>query len=85
VDTEHQRLIMLRLEAQGFVEVLEAGRGDRVRAEPFESLELPVGVLFGDEVDERARFNRDVSGGHITTERDEAYRSSRVRLQAGSL
>jgi Uma2 family endonuclease len=49
VDTERERLSVLRLEAQGFVEVLEAGRGDRVRAEPFEALELPVGVLFGDD------------------------------------
>lgn len=34
VDTERERPIVLRLEKQGFVEVLEAGRGERVRAEP---------------------------------------------------
>jgi Uma2 family endonuclease len=51
VDTERERLIVLRLEAQGFVEVLDAGRSERVCAEPFAALELPIGALFGDEVD----------------------------------
>lgn len=30
---------------------LAAGRTDRVRAEPFDAVELPVGALFGDEVE----------------------------------
>lgn len=51
VDTERERLIVLRLEAQGFVEVLDAGRSDRVRVEPFDALELPVAALFGDDVE----------------------------------
>lgn len=51
VDTERERLIVLRLESQGFVEVLDVGRGDRVRAEPFAALELPIAALFGDDID----------------------------------
>lgn len=51
VDTERQQLTVLRLAEQGYVELLQASRGDRVRAEPFEALELQVGTLFGDESD----------------------------------
>lgn len=51
VDAERERLIVLRLEAQGFVEVLDVGRSERVRAEPFAALELQVGALFGDDVE----------------------------------
>jgi Uma2 family endonuclease len=49
LDTERQLLLVLRLEAHGYVEVLQVPREPRVRAEPFESLELLVGVLFGDD------------------------------------
>ena len=49
IDTERKRLLVLRLEARGYVEVLQAGRGERVRAEPFDAIELSVGVLFGDD------------------------------------
>ncbi len=31
------------------LEVLVAQRGERVRAEPFDAVELHVGVLFGDD------------------------------------
>lgn len=51
VDSERERLTVLRLTDRGYVEILEAGRGERVRAEPFDALELPVGVLFGDDED----------------------------------
>lgn len=51
LDTERERLTVLRLSASGYVEVLEAGRGDRARAEPFDALELQIGVLFGDDAD----------------------------------
>lgn len=50
-DTERERLSILRLEKTGYVEVLEAGRTERVRAEPFDEIEFPVGVLFGDDFD----------------------------------
>ena len=51
VDTERQQLTVLRLAEQGYIELLQANRRDRVRAEPFEALELQVGTLFGDESD----------------------------------
>lgn len=51
VDTERRQLTVLGLSERGHVEVLEAGATERVRAEPFDSLELPVGVLFGDDTD----------------------------------
>jgi hypothetical protein len=43
---------VLRWTAEGYTEVLVALRGERVRPEPFAALELPVGVLFGDDDDE---------------------------------
>jgi Uma2 family endonuclease len=51
VDTERETLTVLRLTDQGYAEVLIAARADRVRAEPFDALELQVGVLFGDDED----------------------------------
>jgi hypothetical protein len=35
----------------GYVEVLSAERGERVRAEPFDAVELSVDALFGDSDD----------------------------------
>ena len=49
VDAERETLTVLRRTARGFEELLTAGRTDIVRAEPFESFELRVGVLFGDD------------------------------------
>ena len=49
VDTERESLAVLRLTERGYVEVLEAGRGERIRAEPFEAMELQVGILFGED------------------------------------
>lgn len=51
VDAERKLLLVLRLAERGYVEVLEAHQGERVRAEPFEALELSVGILFGDDPD----------------------------------
>lgn len=36
----------------GYLNVLTAERGERVRAEPFDAIEGSVGVLFGDDPDE---------------------------------
>ncbi|PKN40685.1 MAG: Uma2 family endonuclease, partial [Deltaproteobacteria bacterium HGW-Deltaproteobacteria-20] len=33
----------------GYLHVLGATRTERVRAEPFDAIELPVGVFFGDD------------------------------------
>jgi Uma2 family endonuclease len=49
VDLLYQRLTVLRLSGGVFQEVLEADRSERIRAEPFEALELSVGALFGDD------------------------------------
>ena len=49
VDPQNETLTVLRWTPDGYLAALTAGRADRVRAEPFEAVELPVGVLFGDE------------------------------------
>jgi Uma2 family endonuclease len=45
-------LVVHRLEANGYLVALTASSGETVRAEPFDAVELPVGVLFGDEDEE---------------------------------
>lgn len=51
VDTERETLTVLSLTERGYVEQLTAARADRVRAVPFDLLELQVGILFGDDED----------------------------------
>ncbi len=51
VDTERETLTVLTLTERGYVELLTAARTDRVRAAPFDLIELQVGVLFGDDED----------------------------------
>jgi len=41
-----------RWTSEGYLVVLNAHRGQRVRAEPFEAIELFVGELFGDDPDQ---------------------------------
>jgi Uma2 family endonuclease len=50
VDPEHETLTVLRWTVDGYLTAMTAKRGDRVHAEPFGDVELPVGTLFGDEV-----------------------------------
>ncbi|MFT3770799.1 MAG: Uma2 family endonuclease [Minicystis sp.] len=52
IDPRDESLTVLRWTAEGYTEVLLAQRGERVRPEPFTAVELPVGVLFGDDEDE---------------------------------
>ncbi|MSP63195.1 MAG: Uma2 family endonuclease [Myxococcales bacterium] len=52
VDPERELLTVHRHHPDGYLHVLAAERGERVRAEPFEAIELPVGVLFGDDDEE---------------------------------
>ncbi|MBI2391157.1 MAG: Uma2 family endonuclease [Deltaproteobacteria bacterium] len=52
VDPAEESLTVYRWANEGYLEVLVAERGERVRAEPFEAIPLSVGVLFGDEEDE---------------------------------
>jgi Uma2 family endonuclease len=52
IDPRDESLTVLRWTPDGYTEVLIAERGERVRPEPFTAVELPVGVLFGDDDDE---------------------------------
>jgi len=49
LDPETRRLRVSRWQPQGYAVVLEAGAGERVRAEPFDALELSVAGLFDDD------------------------------------
>lgn len=49
---EQKMLIVHRWAADGYVTVLTATSGQTVRAEPFEAIEIHVGELFGEDVDE---------------------------------
>lgn len=49
VDPRDEILIVLQWTAKGYLELLTAQRGERVRAEPFLEIELPVGGLFGED------------------------------------
>jgi len=48
-DPHNGTLTVLRWTAEGYLVVLVAGRGDKVRAPPFEAVEIDVEALFGDE------------------------------------
>jgi Uma2 family endonuclease len=52
IDPIAETLQVHRWHPDGYLEVLAARRGERVRAEPFNAIELPVGVLFGDDDEE---------------------------------
>jgi Uma2 family endonuclease len=52
VDPRDESLTVLQWTAKGYLEILAAQRGERVRAEPFAAVDLQVGVLFGDDEDE---------------------------------
>jgi Uma2 family endonuclease len=49
VDPRDESLTVLRWTPEGYLEVLVAERGERVRAEPFVAVEWAVGALFGDD------------------------------------
>jgi Uma2 family endonuclease len=52
IDPDEQTLSVMRWSPDGYVEVIAADRDEAVRAEPFDAIELKVGVLFGDDDDE---------------------------------
>jgi Uma2 family endonuclease len=52
LDPEDKVLTVHRLQPEGYLVLLAASTGQTVRAEPFHEVELPVGVLFGDEDEE---------------------------------
>lgn len=43
---------VLRWGPDGFIEILSAMRGEKVRAAPFDAIEISVGVFFGDDEEE---------------------------------
>lgn len=47
VDPEHETLSVFRHTSEGYVVALSAGRGETVKAEPFEAVEIRVAELFG--------------------------------------
>jgi Uma2 family endonuclease len=49
IDPANRTLVVYRWLPAGYVVVLGAGADKIVRAEPFDALELRVGLLFGDE------------------------------------
>ena len=51
VDPIEETLEIFRWHPDGYLQVLAAERGDRIAPEPFNAVELQVGVLFGDDPD----------------------------------
>jgi Putative restriction endonuclease len=60
VDPQNRTLLVYRRLPDGYVVALGAGSDKAVRAEPFEALELRVGLLFGDEEDVVGRSGAEV-------------------------
>lgn len=52
LDPTEETILVYRWTADGYTDVLSAERTDRIRAEPFDAVELPVGVFFGDDEDQ---------------------------------
>ena len=50
-DPDREVLTVRRWTEQGYLVALQATRGQVVRAEPFEAIELRVGLLFGEELE----------------------------------
>ncbi len=49
IDPQDETLTVYRWTAEGYLYVMGATREERVRAEPFDAIELQVGVLFGED------------------------------------
>jgi len=49
LDPEERILLVHRWSADGYLVIQRAKAGEKIRAEPFDAIELEVGVLFGDE------------------------------------
>lgn len=52
LDPEEKILLVHRWSPDGYTVIQRAAAGEAVRAEPFEAIELRVGVLFGDDDDD---------------------------------
>jgi Uma2 family endonuclease len=53
VDPRDATLTVMRWSADGYVTLMRAERGETVRPEPFQQIELAVGTLFGDDPPDR--------------------------------
>ncbi|HEX4417579.1 MAG TPA: Uma2 family endonuclease [Kofleriaceae bacterium] len=51
IDPEDRVLIVHRWSRDGYVAIRQATAGETIRAEPFDAIEIKLGVLFGDEDD----------------------------------
>ncbi len=51
VDVDSEVLSVLRWTEKGYVAISDVSLGDKARLEPFESIELNVGILFGGDPD----------------------------------
>lgn len=49
LDPRDQTLKVYRWQKDGYLQVLTAERGDRVRAEPFDAIMLSIAVIFGED------------------------------------
>ncbi|MFO0589505.1 MAG: Uma2 family endonuclease [Polyangiaceae bacterium] len=52
IDPDEETLTVNRWTREGYLEVLVGERGDAVRAEPFEAIEIRIDTLFGDDDEE---------------------------------
>lgn len=52
IDPEAETLTVYRWHTDGYIHLLGARRSERVRAEPFQAMVLPVGAFFGDDEDD---------------------------------
>jgi Uma2 family endonuclease len=52
LDPDTRTLAVYRNSVEGFVNVLVSHAGERVRAEPFDAIEIRVGLLFGEDRDD---------------------------------
>ena len=52
LDPDTKSLAVYRNSHEGYVNILVAHAGDTVRAEPFDAVEIRVGLLFGEDLDE---------------------------------
>jgi Uma2 family endonuclease len=52
LDPTSQTLTVYRHHADGYIAVLAAARGEKVKAEPFDAIELSIDLLFGDDPEE---------------------------------
>lgn len=52
VDPRRMTLTVYQHQPEGYLNVLVAEKGERVRAEPFDAIELRVGILVGEDPDD---------------------------------